>query len=775
MKITFVVSGSIRSNFSYRPLVLAKELKKLGHDVRIIAPIADKYNDFVPEYIADIDGVTIVQPFQFKTKSLILNLFPYMVSATVALLRQKSDLIYIYKPTPVSVIGLFAKLFYSTHIVTDFDDLGSEVMRIEGHPIYIRKLVEWSERFSARYADRLVVASTYLDTHFKKVYPNKPILILPNGAEDSWFGDVVESDAKHRIVFLGSINRKNILEPLFDALPAVIAQYPDAQVLIMGGGQFLDYFKELTKEKGIEKGVTFTGWLSIEEAMKQLKAGDIGYSYMPAGITNEAASNMKVPQYMARGVVPFVSDVGDLPRTVENGKFGYIVSSSDTKLFKKSLLNAFEDNERKQKSDNAREYSEKTLAWSKLATTFHDWINHKHTQKKVYVVATSVPGNTGGRDIRNYNLIKQLSSKSEFDVTVFCISHSHSGSDEKYFEMSGAKKWFISPGNSSSILRIIKSILIERVPPFMSNFRANRISTIFRQECEKCMPDVVHVEQLQGYYCIQKHIPWLKKHGVKIVLDCHNIEYQALEDVLHSFPIYKQIAGKFVLSNFKHIEIEAARFADIVLACSHPDLKYFKEINPSTYLVTNGVDTSDFKVHGEGLNHTVIFMGGVEYPPNSDAVLHYIEHIHHLVKSKIPHYKLLLVGTNGPWLASKGITDESITPLGFVEDVRTYLAESTVGICPVRFGSGTRIKIMTYMAAGLPVVAMKKGAEGVEYTHGENIVITDDSVEFAESVVRLMTDTEYNTRMSKHAKDFIVKNYDWDVIGNTLIDAYNRI
>src|SRR4029079_3524644 len=133
MKILCLASGNIKSNFTYRILALGRSLKARGHDVTIIAPRADKYNGFVPELVSEIEGVRVLQPFQFATKRLEINLLPYIFDAARMVLRDKPDVVYIYKPTPISIVGVLAKLLRRTTLILDMDDLGSEVMKIEGH------------------------------------------------------------------------------------------------------------------------------------------------------------------------------------------------------------------------------------------------------------------------------------------------------------------------------------------------------------------------------------------------------------------------------------------------------------------------------------------------------------------------------------------------------------------------------------------------------------------------------------------------------------------
>ncbi len=368
MKILMLGSGSIKSNFMYRLLALGKALQRHGHEVTIIAPKADKYNNFVPETITSIDGVHILQPFQFATKRLEINLLPYMLDAMRLVLHEKPDVVYIYKPTPISIVGLVPKLFQRTPTVLDMDDLGSEVMRIEGHPIYQQKLVEWSERLASRFADRLIVASTFLRDLQQEKFPYKPVKVLPNGVESAWFKNKLkQSTHKKQIIFFGSLNRATILDPLFDVLPDLLKTHPTTQVLIIGDGQFTAHFKKRVKELRLEKRVTFTGWLPLEEARLLLCAGDIGYNYMPNERTVRAASNMKVPQYMACGVVPLVSDVGDLLWMVDGGKAGYVAKPDNTTDLLTVLLTALGDKDRLKKAERARKYAQTTFDWDALA------------------------------------------------------------------------------------------------------------------------------------------------------------------------------------------------------------------------------------------------------------------------------------------------------------------------------------------------------------------------------------------------------------------------
>jgi glycosyltransferase involved in cell wall biosynthesis len=376
MKILFLASGNVASNFSYRVMALARGLQKLGDETAVIAPKADKYNNFIAETVTETEGVKILQPFQLTTRKQEVDLLPYLFGATTMVLHNKSNLIYIYKPSPITIVGLVAKSFRGTPIILDMDDLGSEVMKIEGHPWHRWILVGWCEHLAARYADRIVVTSTYLYKKYHRQFPKKPIHTMPNGVEMDWLMPLVSSESKKRIIFFGAINRKSILAPLFQALPAILRQHPDTQVVVIGDGRYLQHFKKICQAADIEKNIHFTGWLALNDARALLCAGDIGYCYMPDSPTVQASSNMKVPQYMARGVVPIVSDVGDLPAMVDFGNAGYIAKADDARSLETILLAALNDDERTQKAARARKIAEEKMNWNTLARSFKQWNAH---------------------------------------------------------------------------------------------------------------------------------------------------------------------------------------------------------------------------------------------------------------------------------------------------------------------------------------------------------------------------------------------------------------
>lgn len=321
MKILMLGSGSYNSILSRLRLVaIAKLLAQRDYDIRLVLPSADKYNNFTPDKTANIPGITLVQPWQLTTKNVLVNLLPYLLTALAACLRVRPQLIFIDKPTPISIIGLVPKLLYRAPVVLDLDDLGSEVMRLQGQPALQVKLVALCERLALRHADAVVVASTYLESLVRTKYPDKPVLVLSNGVDPDIYKVVLAQSVRPAVYYYGAINRISLIETFIRALPAVVRQVPDVRVSILGDGSARAQAERLAASLGVTKSITFVGWTEAEDLPKYVQEGDIAVCIQPDIPTVRAASIMKVFQYMALGSVPVVSNVGDLPKYVKAGQ-----------------------------------------------------------------------------------------------------------------------------------------------------------------------------------------------------------------------------------------------------------------------------------------------------------------------------------------------------------------------------------------------------------------------------------------------------------------------
>jgi len=214
------------------------------------------------------------------------------------------------------------------------------------------------------------------------------------------------------------------------------------------------------------------------------------------------------------------------------------------------------------------------------------------------------------------------------------------------------------------------------------------------------------------------------------------------------------------------------------ITCSDIDKDKLLSINSKAkiYVIPNGVDCSYFVPNSDKeKNGTIIHVGALQ-SSNLDGINYFLNHIWHLIKKRRKDAKLMLVGGSVPNSIRKlGETADDIQVTGYVPDVRPYVWNAAVFIVPLRIGGGTRLKILDALSMEKAVVSTTIGAEGIEVTHGENIMIADRPKEFAEYVVKLIENPTERKKIGINGRKLTQKNYDWSLIGMRQLDVFNNM
>lgn len=187
-------------------------------------------------------------------------------------------------------------------------------------------------------------------------------------------------------------------------------------------------------------------------------------------------------------------------------------------------------------------------------------------------------------------------------------------------------------------------------------------------------------------------------------------------------------------------------------------------------VVPNGVDVAACAAdYGPPEPGTLIYPGALTYYANHDAAAWFVHAVLPRVVARRPDVVFRITGsTDGVNL--NGFASASHVHLtGYLDDVRPTLARSWVCVVPLRTGGGTRLKILEAMACGVPVVSTSKGAEGLEVTPGQDILIADEPGAFAESVVGLLENADLRASLAAAGRRLVAERYDWSVVGQRLL------
>jgi glycosyltransferase involved in cell wall biosynthesis len=155
----------------------------------------------------------------------------------------------------------------------------------------------------------------------------------------------------------------------------------------------------------------------------------------------------------------------------------------------------------------------------------------------------------------------------------------------------------------------------------------------------------------------------------------------------------------------------------------------------------------------------ILFQGSLDYPPNIDGAEWLSNAIAPRIRAMVPATEFRLVGrpaTGLKRLHRPGV----VTVVGQVPSMEDELRRATVAVVPIRYGSGTRVKILESFAHRVPVVSTTVGAEGLDVEDGVHLLLADDAEAFAAATVRLLHDPGLRVRLTEAAREHYLERYD---------------
>ena len=372
-----------------------------------------------------------------------------------------------------------------------------------------------------------------------------------------------------------------------------------------------------------------------------------------------------------------------------------------------------------------------------------------------------VPPDTGGK-IRSYNILRELARQHSVTFFSFYAAHDHDLHPDlkNLFERVICIPLELSASKSFAEMRGYALRLLSSEPYGITKYCRpevrRRLHALLKQETY----DVI----LCDFMVAAGVIPW--NWATPKILFTHNVEatiwrrhYQVAAN-----PLWKAISW-LEWRRMETLERRYLQLADQVLTVSEADRDAFAPFVEAGKLtvIPTGVDLDYFQpLLVEEAANSLVFIGSMDWLPNEDAILYFVDSIFPLIKQQCPEVSLEVVGRSpSRKLQALAEREKSMRLTGRVEDVRPFVARCSMSIVPLRIGGGTRLKIFEAMAMSKAVVSTSVGAEGLPVRTGENILLADTPHDFAHCVVSLLRDPDARKRLGDSARTLVQEKYSW--------------
>jgi glycosyltransferase involved in cell wall biosynthesis len=138
----------------------------------------------------------------------------------------------------------------------------------------------------------------------------------------------------------------------------------------------------------------------------------------------------------------------------------------------------------------------------------------------------------------------------------------------------------------------------------------------------------------------------------------------------------------------------------------------------------------------------VIFLGSLETATNHDALRWFASRVWPEVLTAVPEATWQIVGRRPTaFVRELALNTPNAELSADVAEPLAYLRSAAVAVNPAVSGSGVNIKLVDYLAVGLPVVSTTRGVRGLNLTAGSDLAVADKPEVFAAQVVTLLSDS----------------------------------
>lgn len=373
------------------------------------------------------------------------------------------------------------------------------------------------------------------------------------------------------------------------------------------------------------------------------------------------------------------------------------------------------------------------------------------------------PPTTGGH-LRTLHVLKHLARWH--DITYLCNVQAHEGEALAAMEDLGlrviALPWYETPRHTLRFYADLARNLFSAYPfnvnkDYDPRLRARAAELLSSQPFDLLICDFV--QMARNVLGLTAPAKLLFQHNVEAQIFQRHAEQDS--GWLRRWYMHHQAR------KMRRFEAAAGQHFDGVIAVSQADKDRFRTDYGwhHVQVIDTAVDTDYFQpVPQPPEPHRLVFVGSLDWLPNADGIRFFVDRIWPRILEQLPQARFQVVGRNPSPALRRLQQRPGVEIVGTVPDVRPYLAQAAVVVVPLLVGGGTRMKIFEAMAMRRAVVSTPLGAEGLPVQHEEHILLADTPQQFAEQVLRLLTQPELRQQLADLAYQYVTQNFASEVV-----------
>jgi glycosyltransferase involved in cell wall biosynthesis len=384
------------------------------------------------------------------------------------------------------------------------------------------------------------------------------------------------------------------------------------------------------------------------------------------------------------------------------------------------------------------------------------------------------PPNDGGA-IATLNMIQGFADAGD-QVTVLAMqTHKHPFSaNDLPKEICEHVTWHqVWVNTRLNAIKALNNLLFSKVPYNAQRFQSEAFSQELAQILTIHSFDVI---QLEGLY-VNSYLPVIRAYSQALVsYRAHNVEYEIWEQLAfqEQFPL-KRWYFKILAQRIKKMEIGLMPSIDLLIPITSKDAEFFPFKNKEACNVCpTGMVAQKFKLTRPVETKTLFYIGSLDWMPNQEGLLWFIERVWIDLSVKYPDWKFVIAGRQAPSDFIHKLERYPVSFLGEVADSTLFIDTFQIMVVPLLSGSGMRIKIVEAMARGKCIITTFLGAEGIDAHNFKEIIMADEPVQLAINLEKLFQNPQLIEEYGGNAFKFASNNFKNEPIINRLREFYQH-
>ena len=228
------------------------------------------------------------------------------------------------------------------------------------------------------------------------------------------------------------------------------------------------------------------------------------------------------------------------------------------------------------------------------------------------------------------------------------------------------------------------------------------------------------------------------------------------------------------LYRFRHILVTAERERQGLLALLPANMSQPATENAATITVLPlGIDTAYFQSFKRPRNaNYIVFSGKMSFHANIAGALQLIKGVMPHVWQQRPDIRVVIAGSDPPPVIQSLAVEKRVEITGYVDDLRPYIAQARIAVCPLPYAVGVQYKVLEAMALGTPVVASSHVTAGLQAVAGQDLLVADHPQEFAQHILRLFVDEVLWEHLAARALHYVQTHHNWQFLRERLMGIY---